>query len=90
MSPNQARLPSESPVSSRVKIHLIESLNTPDNLLDQKLQQGEKYCRVQLFTLSHGLNYHQIDIALIGKVIENDLLVYFPNGKFRLSDLIAI
>ena len=40
-----------------LKIQLIESVNVPDILLEQKLWQREKYCQAQLFTLSHGLNF---------------------------------
>ena len=39
-----------------LKIRLIESVNLPDNLLEQKQWQHEKYWQAQLFTLSHGLN----------------------------------
>ena len=56
MIPNQVKLPLKSPASLKIKIQLIESVNAPDNLLDQKLWQDEKYCQVQLNTLSHGLN----------------------------------
>ena len=39
-----------------LKIQLKESVNVPNNLLEQKLWQREIYWQAQLFTLSHGLN----------------------------------
>ena len=39
-----------------LKIQLIEFVNVPDNLLEQKLWQREKYWQVQIFILCHELN----------------------------------
>ena len=62
-------------------------MNVHDSLLEQKLWQREKYWQPQLFTLRHGFkSLHWIGIVLIGKVIENDLSMYFPNGTSRLLD----
>ena len=62
-------------------------MNVPDNLLEQKLWQREKYWLAQLFTLSHGLNStHRIGIVLIRNILGNDLSVCFPDYNFRLLD----
>ena len=39
-----------------LKIQLIESVNVPDILLEQKLWQHQKYWQMQLFALSHEIN----------------------------------
>ena len=62
----------------RLKIQLIESVNAPDNLLEQNLWQCEKYWHVKLFTLNHGLNFTSDWYCLNRKGYRKWLVSVFP------------
>ena len=67
-----------------LKIQLIEFVNVPDNLLEQKSWQREKYWQAQLYTLSQGSNSSLDWYGLNRKSYRKWLVNLFPKLQFYI------